>query len=147
MKITISLLILSLLLVTDCSHQKTFLPSSNVIASFESRFGRDISAKWELSSDKLNVATFYISGHPTKAWFDENGSWMKTETEYLSSELPAVIVKTVLGAYRGNTISKSLRVEEAEKETIYRLSLKRGGNITEVELSSGGVILGTPMMR
>jgi hypothetical protein len=147
MKITIPLLVLSLLLVAGCSHQKSVNPSSRVLAVFESKFGKDISATWELSSDKSYVANFTISGHLAKAYFDENGRWIKTETEFLSSELPPVIVKTVLGAYKGSTISKSLKIDEIEKETIYRLSLKRGGIITEVELSSGGVILGTPMMR
>jgi hypothetical protein len=100
-----------------------------------------------LSSDKINVASFTISGHPSKSYFDGDGMWIKTETELISSELPSVIVKTVLGAYKGSTISKSLKIDEIEKETIYRLSLKSGGNISEVELTPGGVILGTPMMR
>ena len=147
MKIKIHLLVLSLLLVAGCSHQKSFSPSSKVIASFESKFGKDVSTTWELSSDKSYVANFTISGHQAKACFDENGRWIKTETEFISSELPSVIIKTVLGAYKGSTISKSLKIDEFEKETIYRLSLKRGGNITEVELTPGGVILGTPMMR
>ncbi len=147
MKISVPLLILSLLMVTGCTNQKAVKPSPEVIASFESKFGKDISAKWELSSDKTYVANFTTSGHPSKSYFDENGVWIKTETEFLSSELPSVILQTVLGAYKGSTISKSLKIDEIEKETIYRLSLKRGGNITEVELSSGGVILGTPMMR
>ena len=41
MKITIHLLILSLLLVTGCSHQKSVNPSSEVITSFESKFGKE----------------------------------------------------------------------------------------------------------
>jgi hypothetical protein len=147
MKIKFHLLILSMLLVAGCSHQKSVIPSSKVISSFELKFGKDISAVWELSSDKSFVGNFTISGHPAKAYFNENGRWFKTETEYMSSELPSVIVKTVLGAYKGSTISKSLKIDEIEKEIIYRLSLKRGDRITEVELSSGGVILGNPMMR
>jgi hypothetical protein len=147
MKITIHLLVLSLLLIAGCSHQKSVNPSSKVKASFESKFGKDVTATWELSSDKSYLANCNISGHPVKAYFDENGRWIKTETEFISSELPSVIVKTVLGAYKGSTISKSLKIDEFEKETTYRLSLKRGGNITEVELTPGGVILGTPMMR
>jgi hypothetical protein len=147
MKITIHFLILSLLMVAGCSRQKPVNPSSKVITSFESKFGKDISTKWELSSDKSYVANFTFSGHPVKSYFSENGKWIKTETEFLSSELPSVIVQTVLGAYKGYNISKSLKIDEIEKETIYRLSLKSGGSITEVELSSGGVILGSPMMR
>ena len=42
----------------------------------------------------------------SKAYFDENGRWIKTETELLSSELPSVMVKTVVGAYKGNSIFK-----------------------------------------
>jgi hypothetical protein len=147
MKIITHLLILGILLVAGCSRQKSFNPSSKIIASFESKFGKDIPAKWELSSDKIIVANFTISGHPSKSYFDGNGRWIKTETELISSELPSVIVKTVLGAYKGSTISKSLKIDEIEKETIYRLSLKSGANKTEVELTPGGVILGTPMLR
>jgi hypothetical protein len=147
MKIAVPLVIFSLLMVSGCTYQKSVKPSPKVIASFESRFGKEISVKWELSSDKIYAASFSASGHPSKSYFDENGEWIKTETEFLSSELPSVILQTVLGAYKGSTISKSLKVDENEKETIYRLSLKRGGNITEVELTSGGVILGAPMMR
>jgi hypothetical protein len=147
MKITIHLLIFTLLMVAGCSRQKPVIPSSKVITSFESKFGKNISTKWELSSDKSYVANFTFSGHPAKSYFDENGRWIKTETEFLSSELPTVLVKTVLGAYKGSTISKSLKIDETEKETIYRLSLKSGGSITDVELTPGGVILGTPMMR
>jgi len=137
----------SLFLAAGCSRQKTIVPPPNVVAAFESRFGNDVIAKWELSADKVYVASFILSDHPVKSYFDENGKWNKTETELLSSELPTVIVRTVLHAYGGKSISKSLQVEELDKETIYRLSLKRGGSITEVEFTPGGVILGTPMMR
>jgi hypothetical protein len=147
MKVINHVLIFCLLLVAGCGRQKSVDPTPEALASFESRFGKDISARWELSADKLLVASFTNSGHPSEAYFSEDGKWIKSETEYISSELPSVIVQTVLGAYKGSSISKSLKIEETDKETIYRLSLKRGGNITEVELSSGGVILGTPMMR
>jgi hypothetical protein len=147
MKISSYLLMLSLLLVAACARQKSVNPSPEVFASFETRFGKDVNTNWELSPDKSYVANLTISGHPIKAYFEANGRWVKSETEFISSELPSVIVKTVLGAYRGYTISKSLKIDEIEKETVYRLSLKRGGNITDVDLTPGGVILGTPMLR
>jgi hypothetical protein len=147
MKPVNQILLLSLFLSAGCAHEQTVNPLPAVVASFETRFGKDAGAKWELSADGVYLANFMLSGHPVKSYFDENGGWIRTETELLSSELPSVIVQTVLGAYKGYTISKSLQVEEIEKETIYRLSLKRGDRITEVELTSGGVILGTPMMR
>jgi hypothetical protein len=147
MKIISHLLILSLLMVAGCVHQKSVKPSPEVLASFEMKFGKDVSANWELSADKFYVANITTSGRPAKAYFGENGKWIKLETEYISSELPSVIIKTVLGAYKGYNISKSLKIDEIEKETIYRLSLSRGGNITEVELTPGGVILGAPLMK
>jgi hypothetical protein len=147
MKTFSHLLMIGLFLVAGCVHQKSVEPTSEVLTSFESRFGKDVSARWELSGDKLFVANFTNAGHPTRAYFTGNGKWIKSETEYISSELPAVILQTVLGAYKGSSVSKSLKVEEIDKETLYRLSLKRGGVITEVELSPGGVILGAPMIR
>jgi hypothetical protein len=144
MKIVSHIILLSLFLATGCTNEKPISPSPAAKASQESKFGKDSKAKWELSADKSYIANLTISGHPVKAYFSENGKWIKTETEFLSSELPSVIVKTVLGAYKGFTISKSLLIDENGKESVYRLSLKRGGRITEVELSTGGVILGTP---
>jgi hypothetical protein len=144
MKILNLIIILSLFLVAGCTEKKSVSPSPAAKTSFESRFGKDGSVKWELSADKSYIASLTISGHPAKAYFSEDGKWIKTETEFLSSELPAVIIKTVLGAYKGSTISKSLLVDELNKELVYRLSLKRGGEIKDVVLSQGGVILGTP---
>jgi hypothetical protein len=143
MKIIIHFLFMSLILVAGC-NQQSVNPTPQVLGSFESKFGRNISPKWELSSDNLYVADFTLSGHPARSYFNTDGKWIKTETELLSSELPSVIVRTVLGAYRDYSITKSVKIDEGEKETIYRLSLKRGNKTTEVELTSAGVILGTP---
>jgi hypothetical protein len=147
MKISTQLLLLSLFFASGCSRQKTIVPPPNVAAAFESRFGNEVDVMWELSADEVYVASFVLSDQPVKSYFDENGKWNKTETEILSSELPTVLVRTVLHAYGGKSISKAQKVEELDKETIYRLSLKRGGSITEVEFTPGGVILGTPMLK
>jgi hypothetical protein len=144
MKSISHILLISLLLVAGCKSKSSLNPSPAAIASLESRFGKDASAIWELSADKSYIANMTVSGHPVKAYFTGNGSWIKTETELLSSQLPSVIVQTVLGAYKGYKISKSLLVDENEKESLYRLSLKKGGQITDVVLTTGGVILGTP---
>lgn len=144
MKSLSHIILLSLFLVAGCTNKNSVNPSPPANASLEARFGKDADAKWELSADKSYVANLTVSGHPVKAYFTGNGSWIKTETELLSSQLPSVIVQTVLGAYKGYTISKSLLVDENEKEPVYRLSLKRGGKMTEVVLTTGGVILDTP---
>jgi len=147
MKIPCYLLMFSLLTLTGCGRRKPANPPDAILSSFESRFGNSIGAEWELSADTAYIASFKESNHPSKAYFDMNGTWIKTETELLSSELPSIIVKTVLGSFKGSTISKSLLVNEGEKESIYRLSLKRRGNLTEVDLTAGGVILNPPQVR
>ncbi len=144
MKLITCIFILNLFLFAGCTNRNTINPSPEVNASLESKFGKDANAKWELSADRSYIAKLNVSGHPVKAYFTENGKWIKTETELISSELPSVIVKTVLGAYKGSSISKSLLIDESGKESVYRLSLVRGGKRTEVDLTTGGVILGTP---
>jgi hypothetical protein len=148
MKILSQVLIMMCLMVAaGCSNKKTVTPAPAVLTSFESLFGKNTRVSWEVTDRKTYLASFTHDGHPAKSYFDESGKWLKTETELISSELPPVIVKTVVGAYNGSTIFKSFQVEDPESGTIYRLTLKRGRQVTDIRLSAGGVMLDTPMLR
>jgi hypothetical protein len=143
-----SLITVLLFPAAGCSdHNSSVKPSPPVLTSFESRFGKEIRTQWEFTGQKIFMASFQLAGRPVNAFFEEKGKWLKTETELRSSELPAVIVKTVTGAFKGSSIHKSLQVDDPDNGITYRLSLKRGGKITEVGFTSGGVIISDPIVK
>jgi hypothetical protein len=130
-----------LFLAVSCGEKKSSItPSQAVITSFETRFGKESGASWEFSGQISYEATFKRDHHAIKAYFDKNGNWLKTESELPSSELPSV-VKTIAGAYRGNSISKVLLVEKPDESTTYRLFLKDGRHLSTIDLTADGVIL------
>jgi len=100
---------------------------------------RDI--RWESLGQDSIQASFLLDGHPTTAYFDGKGNWLRTETELLPSEVPAVIISTVTGAFHGRSIAKTLQIDESGKELIYRLYLKKGRQVSTVDLNTHGVIL------
>lgn len=109
--------------------------------SFVSRYGTDKEVLWKKTGENDYQAVFQSGEQPAVAYYDRNGNWLKTETELKSNELPLVIVETVKNAYRGSSISGAFLVEKNSGENTFLISLKRGNQLSEVELSSGGVIL------
>lgn len=149
MKITCSFFFITLLVLIGSCHGKnaSVKPSSTVVASFESRFGMNLKTQWKKSGQSNYKASFNRNRHLTEAYFDVNGRWLKTESELLSSELPLVVVKTIVGAFKGSAIHKALRVEKSGEGTTYRLTLKTGSRLSIIDFSSDGVILNNTVSK
>lgn len=131
-----------LLLFFSCGDGKSRIdPPQTVVKNFETLFGKHADVRWESPGQDIFQASFIREGHPATAYFDGQGSWMKTETELMPSEVPSVIISTVSGAFRGAGITKALQIAEPGKEEIFRLFLKRGGQISTVDLNTSGVIM------
>lgn len=134
---------LILLVASGCSRQPVVQPPVTVAAAFAARFSGADQVQWDSAGNEYRAA-FNATGHPVTAFFTPDGNWLKTETEMQSSELPSVVVQTIAGAFRGNTVIKSARVDSAGNVTYYRLDIRRKGKTAVVRLSTGGVILTTP---
>ncbi len=126
-----------------CSRQPEVQPPVAVANAFASRFSEAGKVQWDSTGNEYRAA-FNEAGHPVTAFFTPDGSWIKTETEMISSELPSVVVQTIVGAFPGNTVMKTARVDSAGNVTYYRLDIRRKNNASVVRLSTGGVILTTP---
>jgi hypothetical protein len=129
-------------LLSACSGkpQTTDIPAS-VKDSLSTMFATSGKANWEVTSGFRYKARFLSDNKEVVASFDSTGKWLKTEIEMEASELPAVIVKTVTGAFYGNGITKAMKVEKPDSGITYEIFLKRRYNISPLVLSSGGVIL------
>ena len=131
-----------LVLAASCGEKRSSItPTPAVITSFKAHFGKEPKARWEISGQSSYEASFKQDHHAIKAYFDKNGNWLKTESELSSSELPSVVVKTIAGAFNGNSISKVLLIEKSGEATTYRLFLKSGRHLSTVDLTTDGVIL------
>jgi hypothetical protein len=132
-----------LLLGFSCSRQPDVKPPVAVASAFAARFSEADQVKWDSAGHGYR-AVFNAAGHPVTAFFAPDGNWLKTETEMITSELPSVVVQTIVAAFPGNTVMKTARVDSAGNVTYYRLDIRRKGKTTVLRLSSGGVILTTP---
>lgn len=140
-----ALILLSLLvfLAGACSGGTSVTPPEPVKTAFSSHFEDVSDVLWNAEESGYR-AEFNRAGQATNAYFSSEGTWVKTETKLIASELPSVIVQTLFGAFPGNSVAEAARVDSLGSETFYRLTLKRKGNSTVVRLNSGGVILTTP---
>ena len=137
------LLMLSVMMaLLSCrSENHSVVPPQIVRSAFETHFGKEAATRWEVSNEGFYSALYSRDGHAFLSCFDRQGNLLKTEKELISSELPPVVIKTVVGAFPGNTVTKALQVDSANRETIYRLMLKRKRIRSTVDLSQSGVIL------
>jgi hypothetical protein len=141
-KVILSIIPVVLILAASCGEKKSsVMPTPSVITNFEAHFGKELKASWKISGQSNYEASFNKDHHDIKAYFDKSGNWLKTESELSSSELPSVLVRTIAGAYKGNSISRVLVVEKSGEETTYRLFLKSGRQLSTVDLTTDGVIL------
>ncbi len=132
-----------LLFAFGCSRQPEVQPPVAVASAFADRFNEAVQVQWD-TTGKACKAAFNAAGHPVTAFFTADGNWIKTETEMITSELPSVVVQTIVAAFPGNTVMKTARVDSAGNVTYYRLDIRRKNNTSVVRLSTGGVILTTP---
>jgi hypothetical protein len=129
------------MLLPACGGKKSRVEPPQIIQSnFETRFGRNDDVIWKASGQDEFQASFTRDGHPTNASFDGQGNWLRTETELLPSEVPSVIISTVTGAFHGSGITKAIQIEASGKDMIYRLILKKGRQLSTVDLNTQGVI-------
>jgi len=115
------------------------MPAQSVLDSFGSHFGKETNARWEKTGQLNYQATFKQNGHAVTVSFDGRGKWLKTEKELLPSELPSVVISTIVGAYRGSSIHKAFQVDRENRT--YRIILKERRHLSTVELTADGVII------
>jgi hypothetical protein len=132
-----------LILAGACSDGPSVTPPEQVKTAFSSQFSDAADVVWNAEESGFR-ASFSRMGKPTKAYFTAEGTWVKTETELIASELPSVIVQTLFGAFPGKSVVTAAQVDSIGSEPFYRLTIQRKGNSSVIRLSTGGVILTTP---
>jgi len=125
-----------------CGKDKTSIQvPEEVLSACVLKYGDIKNAAWTSVADTVFVSSFVLERHAVSAFFDRTGRWLKSETELRSSELPLVVVQTVINVFGGRKIKMARLVYINNADPVYILSLKRGGKVEEITLSTGGVVL------
>jgi uncharacterized membrane protein YkoI len=109
-----------------------------VADAFAKKFPAATSIKWGKENAKEYEAEFKLNGKSISANFLTDGSWVETESEISSSELPAAVTTAVQTKNAGAVISKIFKIEKAKGNTTYEVEIKTGGKKKDLIFNADG---------
>ncbi len=119
------------------SCKKVNVPEK-VKASFEQKFKNAGEVEWEQEENNKWEAEFEMDEKEMSATFDGNGSWLETETEIESSEVPQAVVDAATKKFPGYKIKEWELIEKPE-QTIYEAEMKgENGEKIKVQFDKNG---------
>ena len=96
---------------------------------------------WERSGSYY-VADFRYQNNDRSAWFDANGTWLMTETDYTLVRLPEAVRSALLtGDYANWQIEEIDLYERPDTEDIYVIEVEQGGQELDLIYASDGTLL------
>lgn len=114
---------LTLISCDDDDELKTFQVPSAVQSAFNSRFPGQ-AAKWELDRNLYN-AEFWKNGQEVDAWFQTDGTWIRTETDVVGP-LPDAVQAYLTTHYPTYVLDDADWIE-TPAGSYYELELERNG--------------------
>lgn len=108
--------------------------------AFAKKFPGATNIKWGKENTNEYEAEFKLDGKSASANFLVNGSWVETEMEVSSSELPAAVASTVQTKHPGASILKSYKIEASKGGVTYEVEIKVGGKKQEMIMNADGTM-------
>ena len=113
-------------------------PPASVQKAFNTQFAKASNVKWGKENASEYEAEFMLNGVKMSANFSVDGSWLETETELATNQIPAVVTTYIVKTYPGWEIVGVSRIETSEKAILYEADLKSGKQKKEITLTSEG---------
>ena len=144
--ITIAAAVMLLVAAGACEKYEDGRPSKDVRTEFARMYPGAWDVEWEPQGGYWKVS-FETGTRPNriehKAWYDDAGNWIMTETDMLLSSVPQVI-KDYLAADEvyGNAAISDNDVEFWQKPEgdFYRFDLRLDGREVEVDVTEDGKV-------
>ena len=111
-------------MATACSSDDNLAVNEAVITAFQQKYP-NTTAKWGFENN-LYKAEFVKNGAEVDAWFQADGTWVKSETDLQVSDLPANLKEIITRDYAQYVIDDVDWIETPN------------GNYYEVELEKAG---------
>lgn len=139
----IILLLATGMVVISCKNNNKYRPDAIIITAFNNQFPQAKQIEWE-PKQGYQVAEFHDNGTESKAWFDNKGKWMMTESNLKYSALPQPIrndfEKSTYYSWKKNDIDK---VERLGMSPVYVIGVEKEEQDTDLYYSEDGTLIKT----
>ena len=124
---------------SDDDDDHVMLTDEAVVQTFLQMYPGVLVTEWELDLG-LYKADFLKDGKPAEAWFKPDGTWVKTETDLLLSELPQA-VKDYIGEHYVAYRVDDVEWVETPDGSYYLLELDAKGADVYLQILPDGTLL------
>ena len=110
--------------------------------TFQKMYPNAQKTEWEL---KRYVAEFKIDGREIEAWFNADGTWMRSKEDVSAKDVPAEVKKAVKDTYPGWKTEDYEMVTDARGYKHYVVEVEKEGEQDKtVRISPNGKIIQMP---
>jgi len=138
MKNVLILLLVSVLFASPAFSQKNV--PENVKKEFAKKYPTAQAVKW--GSDEANEweAEFTVNGTEMSASYDNKGTWLESETEISSKDLPAAVTATLTKDFAGYKTGEMSIIEDPKTKG-FEVALKKDDSSLEVVIDNSGKVI------
>lgn len=106
--------------------------------TFQKKYPGENDPDWKQDEHGYWESHFKIDGEKYRADFNADGSWVETENDIKTENLPQAIKKVIDEKYSDREITEVERVDSAEKGIFYDVEFKQKGKNMDVEFRKDG---------
>lgn len=128
------------LLFTSCSSDESTAPAQVQVA-FNNKFPTVEKAEWSKESEGVWEAEFKMMEKDMSANFLADGTWLETETELTSDDLPQEVEDAVAAQFAGYSVKEMNLVEKTGEPKTYEIELEKDGQTTEALFAEDGTLI------
>ena len=109
---------------TSSAQGKKAAPAA-VQTAFKTKFPTVQKAKWDVEEEGEWEAEFKTGGKEMSAIFKADGTWLETETEIKTANLPQAVKNALAAQFAGSKIEEANLVEMPGQPTAYEVELRK----------------------
>lgn len=132
--------------VTACQTHDDGKPPLSVQKEFEKMFPDATDIRWESDGQSWEATFMAVKGSVKKeykAWYNADGSWIRTETEVLISSIPKAIIAYLMTDpdYASSSfVDEDVYYVQTPFGDFYRFDLIRNGQRIVVDVNINGLV-------
>jgi hypothetical protein len=138
MKNIITLLFVSVLFASPAFSQKAV--PENVKKEFAKKYPTAQAVKWGSEEANEWEAEFTVNGTEMSASYDNKGTWLESETEIGSKDLPAAVTATLTKDFAGYKTGEMSIIEDPKTKG-FEVALKKDDSSLEVVIDNSGKVI------
>jgi len=131
---------ISLVSCQENKESKDTVPEA-VQKAFEKKYPGENDPDWELDDHDYWESHFKKDGEKYRADFNADGSWVETENDIKTKELPNAILEIIEKNYSEYKITEVEHVISASKGEFYDVEFKQKGKNKDVMFKKDGSII------